>query len=56
MEQIDIVIIGAGTAGLTAAIYACRGKALPVERPGDEWAEKGYSVTEEQLRLRSEEK
>ena len=24
MEQIDIVIIGAGTAGLTAAIYACR--------------------------------
>ena len=41
---------------VAAAIYACRGKALPVERPGDEWAEKGYSVTEEQLRLRSEEK
>ena len=35
-----------------AAIYARRGKALPVERPADPWAEKAYAVTEEQLRLR----
>ena len=38
---------------VAAAIYARRGEALPLERPGDEWAEKGYAVTEEQLRLRA---
>ena len=37
---------------VAAAVYACRGKALPVKRPRDEWAEKAYAVTEEQLRLR----
>jgi len=36
-----------------AAIYARRGEALPVDRPVDEWAEKAYTVTEEQLRLRA---
>lgn len=39
---------------VAAAIYGRRGKALPLERPGDEWAGKGYAVTEEQLRLRAE--
>ena len=39
---------------VTAAIYARRGAALPLERPGDEWAEKGYAVTEEQLKKRVE--
>lgn len=37
-----------------AAIYARRGEPLPVDRPKDEWAEKAYAVTEEQLRLRSQ--
>lgn len=37
-----------------AAIYARRGKTLPVDRPGDPWAEKAYAVTEEQLRLRAQ--
>lgn len=35
-----------------AAIYARRGQPLPVERPRDEWAERAYAVTEEQLRQR----
>lgn len=39
-----------------AAIYARRGEALPVERPRDEWAERAYAVTEEQLRLRAQSK
>ena len=39
---------------VAAAIYARRGEALPLERPGDEWAEKGYAVTEEQLKKRVE--
>ena len=37
---------------VAAAVYAHRGQALPLERPRDDWAEKGYAVTEEQLRLR----
>lgn len=37
-----------------AAIYARRGEALPVDRPGDPWAERAYAVTEEQLRLRAQ--
>ena len=37
---------------VAAAIYARRGQTLPAERPRDEWAEKAYAVTEEQLRLR----
>lgn len=41
---------------VAAAIYARRGKTLPVERPKDEWAEKAYAVTEEQLRLRAQAK
>ena len=39
-----------------AAIYARRGQALPVDHPGDSWAEKAYAVTEEQLRLRAQAK
>jgi len=36
-----------------AAIYARRGKTLPADRPADQWAERAYAVTEEQLRLRA---
>jgi len=32
-----------------AAIYARRGQTLPVDRPGDPWAEKAYAFTSEQL-------
>lgn len=39
-----------------AAIYARRGMPLPVDRPADQWAEKAYAVTEEQLRLRAQAK
>ena len=39
---------------VAAAIYARRGKPLPVDRPADRWAEKAYAVTEEQLRLRAQ--
>lgn len=38
---------------VTAAIFARRGETLPQDRPRDEWAEKAYAVTEEQLRLRT---
>jgi len=38
---------------VAAAIYARRGKTLPVDRPADQWAERAYAVTEEQLRLRA---
>ena len=41
---------------VAAAIYARRGKPLPVDRPVDRWAEKAYAVTQEQLRLRSQHK
>lgn len=37
---------------IAAAIYDHRGLALPEKRPRDEWAEKAYAVTEEQLRRR----
>ncbi|MCI9554383.1 MAG: hypothetical protein HFG06_03805 [Oscillibacter sp.] len=39
-----------------AALYARRGKPLPVDRPVDRWAEQAYAVTEEQLRLRAQAK
>ena len=39
-----------------AAIYARRGRPLPVDRPTDRWAEEAYAVTEEQLRLRAQSK
>ena len=39
---------------VAGAIYARRGEALPADRPADEWAERAYAVTEEQLRLRME--
>lgn len=35
-----------------AAIYQHRNTPLPQERPTDSWAEAGYAITEEQLRLR----
>jgi len=41
---------------VAAAIYARRGKPLPVDRPLGQWAEKAYAVTEEQLRLRAQAK
>lgn len=41
---------------VAAAIYARRGKPLPVDRPLDRWAEQAYAVTEEQLRLRAQAK
>ena len=39
---------------VAAAVYARRGKPLPVDRPADRWADKAYAVTEEQLRLRAQ--
>ena len=39
---------------MAAAIYARRGKPLPVDRPADRWAENAYAVTEEQLRARAQ--
>lgn len=36
------------------AIYRQRGEALPEERPVDQWAEDGYAITAEQLKLRCE--
>ena len=41
---------------VAAAIYARRGRTLPVDRPVDRWAEKAYAVTEEQLRARAQAK
>lgn len=35
-----------------AALYARRGEALPESRAADDWAERGYAVTEEELRRR----
>ena len=37
-------------------IYQHRNEPLPVERPTDHWAEDGYLITAEQLKLRSESK
>lgn len=37
-----------------AAIYQRRNEPLPAELPVDKWAEDGYAITAEQLRLRSE--
>lgn len=39
---------------VAAAVYARRGKPLPVDRPADRWAEQAYAVTEEQLRARAQ--
>ena len=39
---------------VAAAIYARRGKPLPVDRPVDRWSQAAYAVTEEQLRARAE--
>ena len=36
------------------SIYRHRGEPLPAERPTDHWAEDGYLITAEQLKLRSE--
>ena len=36
------------------AIYRRRGEPLPAERPTDHWAEDGWAITAEQLKLRSE--
>ena len=41
---------------VAAAVYARRGKPLPVDRPADPWAEKAYAVTEEELRARAQAK
>lgn len=35
------------------AIYGRRGEALPTERPRSQWAEAGYAITTEQLKLRA---
>ena len=37
---------------VVSAIYQHRNTPLPQERPADPWAEAGYAITEEQLRLR----
>lgn len=37
---------------VAAAIYARRGEILPEDRAADDWAERGYAVTEEELRRR----
>lgn len=39
---------------VVSAIFSRRGEALPEKLPKDEWAEKAYAVTEEQLRLRAQ--
>ena len=39
---------------VAGAIYQHRGEALPEPRPADRWAEDGYAITAEQLKLRSE--
>lgn len=39
---------------VAAAVYARRDAELPEERPADSWAQRGYAVTEEQLRRRYE--
>ena len=41
---------------VAAAVYARRGKPLPVDRPVDRWADRAYAVTEEQLRARAQAK
>lgn len=38
---------------MAAAIYARRGRTLPVDRPQDSWAEQAYAITEKQLRARA---
>lgn len=37
---------------VAAAVYARRGVPFPEEHPADTWAEKGYAVTEQELRRR----
>ena len=37
---------------VAGAIYQRRGEALPEQRPADHWAEDGYAITAEQLKLR----
>lgn len=37
---------------VAAAIYARRGETLPENRAADDWAERGYAVTERELRRR----
>ena len=37
---------------VAAAVYARRGESLPENRTADDWAERGYAVTEEELRRR----
>ena len=39
---------------VVTALFSRRGEALPESLPKDEWAEKAYAVTEEQLRLRAQ--
>lgn len=39
---------------VTTTMYAHRGQSLPPELPRDRWAEDGYAITAEQLKLRSE--
>ena len=39
---------------MAAAVYARRGEPLPEERTADPWAERGYAVTEAELRRRFE--
>ena len=39
---------------VVGAIYQRRGETLPEQRPVDHWAEDGYAITAEQLKLRSE--
>lgn len=41
---------------VVSAIYQRRGEALPEDRPVDRWAEDGYAITAELLRLRAEAK
>lgn len=41
---------------VVSAIYRRRGQEPPAERPADAWAEAGYGITAEQLRLRCRQK
>ena len=52
-SQVELVVKNPRLLDTVAgAIYQHRGEALPEQRPADRWAEDGYAITAEQLKLR----